>query len=207
MENNPTKTMSLRNAFENGQLSAAQIVRRGVPDNMRTWVPNISVRTSIHADMFDAIHSAGELVSAVRRADFGGYSYLIFANQIAGWQHRLLVQLRGPAVQGFLQAMARGAVQLVLHRQHGREAILTSIDGDLIWQLLPAELAAHSQGTDADDALLDMQAWMRALLSPEAVRVGPFPEPARVCVSAVLPEEKQEAFRQAAELVRRASDQ
>lgn len=204
MEKNLTRPISLRNAFESGELSAAEIVTGSVPDSTRLWVPNISVRTSIHAEMFDAIQSAGELVSAVRRADLGGYSYLVCANQIDGWQHRLLVQLRGLSVQGLLQAIASGPVQLVLHRQGGPEAILTGIEGDLVRQLLSAGSVGPSQGTSADDALSDMQAWMKALLWPEAIRVGPFPEPTRVCVSAVLPQEKQEAFREAAQLVRRA---
>jgi hypothetical protein len=207
MENNPIKTASLRRAFENGELSAAELVNAITKDTTRPWVAHMSLRTSIHADMFDAIQNAGELMATARRADHGGYSYLVLANQIADWQHRTLVQLRGPTVQGFLQAIERGPVQLLLHRQQGPAAILTGIEGDLVRKLFPSGPTVHSQKADADNALLDMQVWMKVLLSPEAMRVGPLSAPKRVCVSVVLPEERQQAFRQAGEVIRRAGGQ
>lgn len=120
-----------------------------------------------------------------------GTKYLVLAQQVGAWQHRMLLQVAGRQVLDFLAVSAQAGFGLSLGLTGGDESLL--VQDCRFVQPLVGEIDACGDATakNMSPHKLRVEACLLAssLLSPAEVTVEELPVPQHVCVTIVASRE------------------
>lgn len=140
---------------------------------------------NLHPDMFaaaqeqDLRHLGKEMVS------FQGIRYLVLAQQIGQWQHRLLLQVAGREVKDFLAQSVNAGFELSLGLAGSDESLLVPECRFVRPLLGEVESNLETHGWSAHELRKDACLMAASLFAPEELTHEELQVPKQVCVSIV----------------------
>jgi hypothetical protein len=154
-------------------------------DSGRWWLCGNMQRRMFEAAQTLPLRHLGKVVVTDQ-----GTKYIVLAQQVGAWQHRVLLQVAGRQVMDFLAASIDAGFDLSLGLTGGDESLLVQ-DCRFVRSLVGEIDARGDAAKTMSPHRLRQEACLLAasLLSPSEVTVPELPVPQHVCVTIVASEE------------------
>ena len=177
-----------RQARKEKRLSSGRFLPPTEVAKLGIGVDRWTLKGEVHREMFAEIQKSEDVHHAVRMLSCEHVPYIVLVQQVANWQHRMVIQLRGEYVRAFADDVHTGTCSLLLASAGGAEGMLADLPIEVRCAMPRAETIQPATG-DPRTALSNFMRVTEKMLQPAALNDAGLPAAQDVCVSTVLPDE------------------